>query len=390
MRSDARPPLERWLSRAFGDAGSRRFGTGWSSGTASIFLGAVSALGVLAFWFPGVFSSAELRTHYPLPQLRALLELCIAAAFALGALSLALRPRKALGATGVALALAAALAGGGEVPLESDFAPGPTLGLDWFLLNLLLLALLFVPLERAFALRRAQTSFRFGWTTDGAHFLASHLGVQALAFATLLPATWLARAWQPEALQQAIRGQPLWLQTVESVCVADLAQYWIHRAFHRVPWLWRFHAVHHSSRALDWLAGSRLHPLDAVATRALVLVPVLLLGFAQPAVYAYLVFVSFHAVFLHANLRFRFRALERVLATPRLHHWHHALAPADRNFAVHLPALDALFGTLHLPGDAWPEGYGLPGHPVPEGWWAQLVHPLQSARAREDGSWTPH
>lgn len=388
--TDDRPPLERWLSRALGDAQSHRFGTGWTSGTASVFLGAVSVLGVLAFWFPGVLTSAELRARYPVAWLRALLEVCIGAAFLLGALSLALRRRKALGLTGLALALAATLAGGGDVPLESGFESTLTLGLDWFLLNLLLLALVFSPLERAFPLRPEQTSFRFGWTTDGVHFLVSHLAVQALAFATLLPATWLARAWQPEALQHAIRGQPLWLQAFEIVCVADVAQYWIHRAFHRVPLLWRFHAVHHSSRALDWLAGSRLHPLDAVATRALVLVPVFLLGFAQPALYAYLVLVSFHAVFIHANVRFRFGWLDRIVATPRGHHWHHAVSPADKNFAVHLPVLDALFGTLHLPGDAWPEAYGISGHPLPEGWWAQLAHPLQSARSREDARWTPH
>ncbi len=94
-------------------------------------------------------------------------------------------------------------------------------------------------------------------------------------------------------------------------------QYWIHRAFHHVPWLWRFHAVHHSSRVLDWLAGSRLHVVDVIATRGLVLVPVFLLGFSRGALYAYLVLVSFHAVFIHANVRFRFGWLDRVIATPR-------------------------------------------------------------------------
>jgi sterol desaturase/sphingolipid hydroxylase (fatty acid hydroxylase superfamily) len=49
----------------------------------------------------------------------------------------------------------------------------------------------------------------------------------------------------------------------------------------------------------------------------------------------------------------------------------------DKNFAVHLPALDRLFGTLHLPGDAWPAAYGIAGDPVPEGWLRQLVHPMR-------------
>jgi len=375
--SDARPPLERWIERAFGDAEGTRLGSGWISGTASVFLGSLALLGVVAFWFPGVLSSAEFRAHYPIPLLRAALEVVIGLAFLLGALSVVLRRRKVLGLTGLALTLLAVLAGGGSVPIESEFRQPFTVGLDWFLLNVFLLALVFVPLERAFARRPEQRTFRFGWTTDGVHLMVSHLAVQALTFMTLLPATTLARFWQPEALQRAIRGQPLVVQLLEIVLVADLTQYWIHRAFHRVPLLWRFHAIHHSSRVLDWLAGSRLHVVDVIATRGLVIAPVFLLGFAQPALYAYLVFVSFHAVLIHANVRFRFGRLDFVIATPRAHHWHHALSPADKNFAVHLPVLDRLFGTQHLPGDEWPMAYGIAGHPVPEGWLKQLVYPLR-------------
>jgi lathosterol oxidase len=384
---DASPPLERWFERTFGDAESTRVGTGWTSGVASVFFGALAVLGVLAFWFPGALTSGEFRRLYPIPLLRGLLEGAIGLGFGLGTLSVLLRRRKMLGTTGIALALAATLAGGGNVPIQSDFDQPFTLGVDWFVLNLLLLALVFVPLERAFARLPEQTTFRFGWTTDGAHLMVSHLAVQVLTFLTLLPATSLARVWQPAALQTAIRGQPIALQLLEIVLVADLTQYWVHRAFHSVPWLWRVHAVHHSSRKLDWLAGSRLHVVDVVVTRSLVMVPVFLLGFAQSALYAYLVFVSFHAVFIHANVRFRAGLLDRVIATPRAHHWHHAVAPIDKNFAVHLPVLDRLFGTQHLPGDTWPAAYGIAGDPVPEGWLAQLAHPFQAADGAPAGSY---
>jgi lathosterol oxidase len=190
--------------------------------------------------------------------------------------------------------------------------------------------------------------------------------------------------FEPTGLAAAVRALPLVVQFPLAVLVADLAQYAVHRAFHRVPLLWRFHSVHHSSRDLDWLAGSRLHVVDAVVTRGLVLVPLHLAGFAEPALYAYLVFVSFHAVFIHANVRFSFGALERVLVTPRFHHWHHAAAEAakDRNFAVHLPWLDRLFGSEHLPASAWPERYGIAGDPVPEGYLDQLAHPFRAPATR--------
>ena len=372
-----RPAPERWLARIFGDAEETTFGSGWIAGTGSVFLGTLAVLGVVAFRFPGTLSTAGFREHYPLAWLRALLGVVIGVAFLAGALSMVLRRRKVLGSTGIGLALVATLLGGAGVPIDSTFDQPVTLGLDWFLLNLLLLAFVFVPLERAFPLRREQTTFRAGWTTDGMHFLVSHLAVQGLTFMTLLPATALARLWQPAALRTAVVSQPGWLQLCEIVVLADLWQYWVHRAFHRVPWLWRFHAIHHSSRTIDWLAGSRLHVVDVLATRSMVLVPILLLGFAPGPLYAYLVLVSFHAVFLHANVRFRLGALDWIVATPRGHHWHHALAPIDKNFAVHLPVLDALFGTLYLPRDAWPDAYGVEGEAVPDGWGGQLVYPFR-------------
>ena len=378
--------LERWLARVFGDAEATTFGSGWIAGTASVFLGVLAVLGVAAFRFPAILSTAGFREHYPLAWLRALLGVAIGLAFLLGALSMVLRRRKALGLTAIALSLVATLGGGGSVPVDGAFDQPVTIGLDWFLLNVFLLALVFVPLERAFPLRREQTTFRLGWTTDGTHFLVSHLAVQGLTFLTLLPATSLARLWQPVALRAAVVVQPGWLQLCEIVLLADLWQYWVHRAFHRVPRLWRFHAIHHSSRTIDWLAGSRLHVVDVLATRSLVLVPIFLLGFAPGPLYAYLVVVSFHAVFLHANVRFRFGVLDWIVATPRGHHWHHALAPIDKNFAVHLPALDALFRTLHLPGDTWPAAYGVADDDVPAAWGGQLVHPFRRARsARRDG-----
>jgi sterol desaturase/sphingolipid hydroxylase (fatty acid hydroxylase superfamily) len=107
-------------------------------------------------------------------------------------------------------------------------------------------------------------------------------------------------------------------------------------------------------------------------------VPLYVFGFAPAAVYAYLVFVSFHAVFIHANVRFAFRPIEWLLVTPRFHHWHHAVDPVDRNFAVHLPLIDRLFGTAHLPPTVWPPAYGLgAGDRLDNNYWRQLLAPFR-------------
>jgi hypothetical protein len=97
---------------------------------------------------------------------------------------------------------------------------------------------------------------------------------------------------------------------------------------------------------MDWLAGSRMHPVDVVLTRSVSFLPVFLLGFAPAALYAYLAFVSFHAVFIHANVRWRWRGLRWLMSTPEYHHWQHASDEegVDKNFASFLPLWDLLFG----------------------------------------------
>src|SRR5438552_18802971 len=365
------------MTVALGRGTGRQFGSGWVSGVLAATCGALGYGGVLCLLFPDWLTTPAARAHYPMELIRFLIYTMLVIGFGLGALSVILRRRKVLGVTGLALATAGTLLGGSGVEIKGSVENTTAAGLDWFLLNLFVLALLFVPLERVAPRRPEQGIFRPGWTTDLMHFAMSHLMVQLTVVLTMLPAAlffrWATRPW----LQDTIAAQPLVLQVVEIVLVADLTQYWIHRAFHRVPWLWRLHAVHHSSETLDWLAGSRLHLIDIVVTRGLSFVPLYVLGFAAPAIYAYLVFVSFLAVFIHAHVRLSMKMLDWVAVTPRLHHCHDDAHPVDKNFAVHLPWLDRLFGTAHLPPGRWPDAYGIAGRPVPEGYWRQLVWPLQ-------------
>jgi sterol desaturase/sphingolipid hydroxylase (fatty acid hydroxylase superfamily) len=156
----------------------------------------------------------------------------------------------------------------------------------------------------------------------------------------------------------------------------DVLQYWLHRAFHRVPLLWRFHAIHHSARAMDWLAGSRLHFLEIAVVRGLTTLPMFTLGFAPEAVQAYVAIVYVHSALIHANIGGERDWLGHVVATPRYHHWHHAsdAEAVDRNFAIHFPVIDKMFGTFHLPAGRWPSGYGI-SDPAPPGWWPQFLMP---------------
>ena len=155
-----RSRLDEWFARFFGDDQPTHVGTGWFSGTASIFFGALGLGAVACLHYPELLTQVDLRARYPLPVMRALIQSSSAPAFSSACSRRCLRARKTLAVAGLILSLAALLLGGADVPIDGPLAGGSTWGLDWFLLNLLLLATIFVPLERLFPLRPAQEVFR--------------------------------------------------------------------------------------------------------------------------------------------------------------------------------------------------------------------------------------
>jgi lathosterol oxidase len=357
-----------------------RIGSGWLSGTIGAVLGlaALSAAGSLRW--PQLLTTPGLRQHLP-PWLATAALATAVLAFALGVVSLLLRRKKTLGAIAVGSAVAALPVLAGAPDASITHAGGAAgLGLDVFCVQLIVYSALFVPLERLWP-RRDQPTFRPEWWTDLAWFASSALLVQVTTFLVLTPGLQLAAAL-PSWWREQLAAWPLPVQFVAIVVVSDLVQYWVHRASHTLPWLWRFHAIHHGAEVMDWLAGSRLHVVDAVLTRALVFAALMSLGFAPAAIGIYLVFVAAQATFVHANVCWRLHWLEPWLVTPRFHHWHHASSVQNVNFAVHLPWLDRLFGSHHLPAHEWPEHYGLAdGQRGPRGSWRQLLT-LPASRTR--------
>lgn len=367
-----------FFRKLFGDDEPTGLGSGWVSGVCAVFLGLLGLGGVLCLRYPAVLTLPDARAHYPLAAMRVLVQVVIAAAFALAALSATLRQRKALALTGGLLAAAAMGLGGGAAPMPDEVATKFGIGFDWFLLDLLVMTVAFVPLERFWPLHPGQKTFRPEWTTDAFYFVATHLPAQLLTLTMVWPAAQVTKWVALPRFQAAVTGQPYWLQLIEAIFVADLAQYFIHRMFHRVPFLWRFHSVHHSIKTLDWIAGSRSHFIDIVVTRGLIMIPLALCGFPQSVLAGYIVFVSFHATLCHTDFRPAIRWLEPYFVTIRYHHWHHSADPdaIDVNFAIHIPLIDKLFGTQRLPRGTWPTRYGVTDDSVPPGFFAQLVHPF--------------
>jgi len=363
------------------------FGYGFIGGLLSAILGIAGLGAVLCLRFPQYFAYAELRPLYSLGYLRAIIHLTLVASFLLGCASAVLRANKTLALTGVGFTLAAALLGGSGVPVagsESDLSSGAWLGLDFFVLNLVLYSAVFVPLERLFALRSDQPVFRRQWVLDLTYFFVNSLLIEILTILTLTPALILFDWARVESVRDVISSLPLLVQVPTLLLAADFTQYWVHRMFHVVPFLWSFHAIHHSIEQMDWLAGSRLHLVDVILTRGLTYVPIFVLGFSEQALMVYVFLVAAQATFIHANVAWEFRPLRRLIATPAFHHWHHSSAreAMNKNFAVHTPIWDILFRTNYLP-DSWPEAYGLGGqHDLPSRWTTQLMAPFRGRIGR--------
>lgn len=356
-------------------------GQGWLSGVAAFVL-ALAGLGtVLCLRYPEVLTVPQIREAIDVPLLRLVLHVGLIAAFGLAMISLVLRQNKILGFAATTLVLLTVALGGSRATADHELAGGSALGLDWFMLNLLFAGMLFIPLERRFA-RRPQAVFRPEWREDLFYFFVSSLFVQGLTYLSLAPSLAILHHTEWGGLRATVAAQPLALQVIEIMFLTDFAQYWVHRAFHRSPWLWRFHAVHHSAPVMDWLAGSRMHLVEIVCLRGLTVIPMYVLGFHQSALYAYLLIVYVYSAYLHANTRFDVEWIKPILATSRFHHWHHGLEreAIDVNFAIHFPVLDRMFGTYYMPPARWPSGYGVSSEPVPAGFRRQFAYPFRRRR----------
>jgi len=244
------------------------------------------------------------------------------------------------------------------------------------LVGVILLFVLVVPFEKLFP-RHAQQLRRPGLGTDLVYGLA---GRGLAIFGLVVGATFgaLSLLWVPGLLLRPLMALlPHPLKVAVAFLLFDALVYWGHRWSHEVPFLWRFHVIHHSSKQMDWVSGVRAHPLDGVVV-APPLVLLISAGFSPKLGGALVIVQLTVGLFLHANVRWRWSPLHRVVITPEFHHWHHADEPDARhtNYSTFLPVWDLLFGTYFMPADRRPQVYGTAQF-VPDSLAAQLWQPLR-------------
>jgi sterol desaturase/sphingolipid hydroxylase (fatty acid hydroxylase superfamily) len=203
--------------------------------------------------------------------------------------------------------------------------------------------------ERAFGFR-GDGNWRLAWLVRAFYFALVYLiGLLYFRWFEFTPDPLLAPTFADQPAPLRIGGTIA--VVIVSLLLSDLLQYWLHRAFHRYPALWRLHSVHHSPRRLSVLYNI-VHPAEAWIAIILNLLIVKSLIVVNPAdVWLLVALMGLQNHFVHMNVPIHFGRFRAVLVDNRFHFLHHSRADEDRdcNFAAWFPVLDRLFGTYRSP-----------------------------------------
>lgn len=168
-------------------------------------------------------------------------------------------------------------------------------------------------------------------------------------------------------------GQAIWptylhpvIQVLLLLSINDFFRYWYHRWMHESEFMWRWHAVHHSSTRLYWFNGTRSHPLEGLVSSILWGIP---LAFVQAPVE--IVFVTFLlgrtiGRFQHTNMDLILGPFDYIFSSPKNHRYHHSkkIEEGNSNYGGDVIFWDILFGTFYLPkGETPSDEIGIGGMP---------------------------
>jgi sterol desaturase/sphingolipid hydroxylase (fatty acid hydroxylase superfamily) len=211
-----------------------------------------------------------------------------------------------------------------------------------------------------------QIGFSFGLTSAGLWLLRILSGRPDPAMFNIWPHHW-----------------PVFSQFLVLAFASEFIGYWLHRAAHRSTILWRFHAIHHSSKQLYWLAVCRSHPCEVFCQVFLVSFPFILVGADSQALSLYLVFVCINGFYQHSNCEVRLGAVNHVVSGPEIHRWHHSSVrwESDSNYGTNLIVWDTLFGTRLLPPDRIVAALGPAGTERLATFAMQIIDPFKPAKA---------
>jgi sterol desaturase/sphingolipid hydroxylase (fatty acid hydroxylase superfamily) len=235
-------------------------------------------------------------------------------------------------------------------------------------------SLVCIPLTFLFPVSKRQSMLRHGMAVDIVYWLQDAVLYRPVEIFLTFFLVELLHFPAPKHF--VLASCPVWQQFVLLVLAIDFSQYWVHRALHH-ELLWNFHAIHHSSRSLDWLSSARLHPINTIIYSVLPGFVIYNTAVFTPAAFAlYGMVITIYSPLLHSNLNWTFGPLRYVIGSPIYHRWHHSIEGNHKNLALFFPCIDLAFGTFYMPSHRVPSELGT-AEPVPEGFLKQLIYPFR-------------
>lgn len=139
---------------------------------------------------------------------------------------------------------------------------------------------------------------------------------------------------------------PLWLSALLAILIAEFFGYWYHRLGHFQHFLWKIHSIHHVPDKVNLLNNNTANFLNITFSGITKLLPLLLLGFSQEAVFIATSLITIHSYVVHVNADVKGGWLGAIFLTPEHHRLHHSTDLHEaQNFATLLTFWDRVFGT---------------------------------------------
>ena len=174
---------------------------------------------------------------------------------------------------------------------------------------------------------------------------------------------------------------PKWTQLLLMFVLADFIQWNVHRLLHRVPWLWKFHQVHHSTKEMGFAAHLRFHWMETVVYKTIQYIPLAMIGFGIDDFFIIHIIAVLIGHLNHANLNWDYGVFKYIFNNPKMHIWHHAKdlpkGTYGVNYGLSLSIWDYLFKTNYIPENGRDIELGFEGdEQVPEKTLKQLIYPI--------------
>jgi len=179
------------------------------------------------------------------------------------------------------------------------------------------------------------------WNLDFTYYIINYLIKVSAQFGFIWLSSYMVFfGWFPTDI-------PFWIQVILALFIIDFFLFFVHWQSHEHLWLWKLHAIHHSSERLYFLNGEKRHAIHQLLEGGPGIIVCLVIGVPQPVVVAALALLAINMMMQHTNLDYKAGILKKFFCVAELHRWHHRADYKDAqvNYGAWLTIWDHIFKT---------------------------------------------